>query len=161
MQAALLVSMLLGGLWHGAAWTFIAWGLYQAVVIILHRVWTRKNIPVNSDRNTFKNFAKVIIFFHVVVLGWLLFRAQSLHQAGEMLQGLFYNFNITSIASWFSFSGFVLPLLLVQVWQLRSKDLMIIYKQHWLLKTLLYAFMAYLLLGWGVMNAQEFIYFQF
>src|SRR6201988_3616138 len=61
----LILTMLLGGLWHGASWNFVIWGLYQAILLILHR---RFGQPCG------------IIFFHGVVLGWLFFRAQSFGQ---------------------------------------------------------------------------------
>jgi hypothetical protein len=77
------------------------------------------------------------------------------------MHALFFNFKPHDISLWLDLTGFILPFILVQIWQFKSKDLMVIYKQHWLVKTFIYAFMTYLWIGWGVMNAQEFIYFQF
>jgi len=165
MYGALLLTMLLGGLWHGASWTFIIWGFYQGVLLIAHRAWTMnsKSPGINTfiKTNSLKYFLKLIIFFHFIVFGWLLFRSQSLHQALDMMHALFFNFKTLDVSLWLTLTGFILPFILVQIWQFKSNDLMVIYKQHWLIKTLIYAFMSYLWLGWGVMNAQEFIYFQF
>jgi alginate O-acetyltransferase complex protein AlgI len=158
----LLITMFLGGLWHGAAWTFVLWGMYHGALLIGHRLSSdEKETSRNEQGIAF--VLKIILFFHAVVLGWLLFRAQSMSQAGQMLQALFFNFKIEhqDPAMWLKFLGFVAPLWLVQIGQFKSNDLMFLYKQHWLLKTAVYALMAYLLVGWGVMKAEEFIYFQF
>lgn len=53
------------------------------------------------------------------------------------------------------------PLLVLQFFQARTNDLLILYRQHWLVQTIVYAFMGYLILGWGILKAEEFIYFQF
>lgn len=157
MYAALFITMLLGGLWHGAAWTFVLWGAYHGLILMIHRFMTHKNGEGN------KNFLKIILFFHCVVLGWVFFRAQSVGQAAEMLKGMVFHCTLSSkdMFQGLKLAGLIAPFLLVQVWQYKNNDLMVIYKQHWLLKNFIYAFMTYLLLGWGVMNAQEFLYFQF
>ena len=149
MYGAILLTMLLGGLWHGAAWTFVLWGLYQALLLMVFR---RFNLKSN-----------IIVFFHLIIVGWLLFRAQSFGQIAQMLHALAFNFKLFSQDGflWFQLAGFIAPVLAVQIWQYKSNDLMVLYKQRWFLKTVVYALMAYLLIGWGVMRAEEFIYFQF
>jgi alginate O-acetyltransferase complex protein AlgI len=79
----LLVTMLLGGLWHGAAWTFVVWGLYHGVLLAGHammraRGWVPRSRPLS-----------VAITFLVVVVGWVLFRARSIAEAGMMLATMF------------------------------------------------------------------------
>jgi len=162
MYMALLVTMLLGGLWHGASWTFVVWGAYQATLLIVHRIFTKPD-ERPKGQHPFKYFLKIIFFFHLVVLGWLFFRAQSFGQIVNMLQALMFNFrfNQQDLSLWIKSAGFVLPLLAIQIWQFKSNDLIILFKQHWLLKTIVYAFLTYLVLGWGIMKTEEFIYFQF
>jgi len=165
MYAALFLTMFLGGLWHGAAWTFVLWGIYQGFLLIVHRLVAKdvRASAIDASPRSLKRALKNLVFFHLVLLGWLFFRAQSVGQIFEMLYALFFNFNIfaVDIQSWLTLAGFVVPLLAIQIWQFLSGDLMILYKQHWLLKTIIYAFMTYLLIGWGVLKAEEFIYFQF
>ena len=79
MYMALLVTMLLAGLWHGASWTFVLWGLYQAILLIIHRVWMPSSNQ-SQNQNPVKQLITVILFFHLTVLGWLFFRAQSIDQ---------------------------------------------------------------------------------
>jgi alginate O-acetyltransferase complex protein AlgI len=154
MYLAILITMLLGGLWHGAAWNFVIWGLYQALLILVYRQLNMDVLP---------KMAKGVIFFHLIVLGWLFFRAQSFHQIHVMLQALFLDFKLQDVdlLLWIKFGLFVLPFLVIQYWQYKTNDFLIITKQHWFLKSAIYAFLAYLVLGWGVLKAEEFIYFQF
>jgi alginate O-acetyltransferase complex protein AlgI len=151
-RLAILATMVLGGLWHGASWTFVVWGLYQALLLIAHRQFNWPN-----------NIVTRILFFHAVVIGWLFFRSQSFDQIVQMLQAMLFHFNIASLDSsaWLGLIGFLSPLLAIQIWQYKTDDLMIVFKQNWLLKNLIYAFLTYLVLGFGVMKAEEFIYFQF
>jgi alginate O-acetyltransferase complex protein AlgI len=74
----LMVTMLLGGLWHGANWTFVAWGGYHGALLIAERSfetsWLR--VPVAVRRS---------VTFLLVTFGWVLFRAESLSAAGTWL----------------------------------------------------------------------------
>ena len=81
----LLLTMLLGGLWHGAAWTFVAWGAYHGALLALHRAlpW-----PRFLERAAFAP-ARAGFTFLCVCLGWVLFRARSLSDAGTVYAGLF------------------------------------------------------------------------
>src|SRR5262249_13864232 len=77
----LLLTMLLGGLWHGAAWTFVAWGAYHGALLALHRAipwpqWTGRRML---------HPARVAVTFVLVCIGWVLFRAESLGAACTIL----------------------------------------------------------------------------
>jgi alginate O-acetyltransferase complex protein AlgI len=78
----LLLTMLLGGLWHGAGWTFVCWGGYHGVLLCLHRAfvepWTR--LPAALRRAA---------TFFAVVIGWLLFRATDFTMARTLLGRMF------------------------------------------------------------------------
>ncbi len=71
-HANLIATMLLGGLWHGAAWTFVAWGLYHGLLLSIHRVWRVTLLP----RNVIGEAARVVGTFALVLFGWILFRAE-------------------------------------------------------------------------------------
>jgi len=78
----LLITMLLGGLWHGANWTFVVWGLYHGLLLAAHRLggvfWDR--LPGWLRRGG---------TFLLVVIGWVIFRADNLAMAGGLLQTMF------------------------------------------------------------------------
>lgn len=82
----LLTTMLLGGLWHGAKWTFVIWGGLHGGVLGLERIWDRYR-PAGWPR--LPTWAGLLITFHVVVLGWIFFRAESFGGAMTYLHGLF------------------------------------------------------------------------
>ena len=76
----LMLTMLLGGLWHGAAWNFVLWGFYHGAILSLHRVLTGgRGRPARPDGN-FEAVAKTLGFGLLTLYGWLLFRANSFDQ---------------------------------------------------------------------------------
>jgi D-alanyl-lipoteichoic acid acyltransferase DltB (MBOAT superfamily) len=89
-MANLMITMLLGGLWHGAAWTFVIWGALQGIYLITHRLWAGiKWEPVQRLRETaaWPWIARVLMF-HAVCFGWIFFRAPSFDIAFAILRGL-------------------------------------------------------------------------
>lgn len=79
----LIVTMGLGGLWHGASWTFLAWGLWHGLGLMVGRLWTRSGLPGTGA------LAGHILTLAFVLVGWALFRAQSWAEAGVIFSGLF------------------------------------------------------------------------
>jgi alginate O-acetyltransferase complex protein AlgI len=78
----LFLTMLLGGLWHGAAFTFVLWGAFHGAGLCLEHAFAEKWEKVWK-------WLRWLITFHLVVFGWILFRAQSLDQAGTFIARLF------------------------------------------------------------------------
>ena len=85
----LMITMLLGGLWHGAAWNFVLWGFYQGAALCVYRIWhqfkDQKAVQAatgtcRSAQNVALRFLTGVIFFAITCYGWLLFRAHSLTQ---------------------------------------------------------------------------------
>ena len=75
----LLLTMLLGGIWHGAAWTFVIWGAYQGALLMIERLLGgRKAIADWFEARTLTArltwIARVLVCFHFVCLGWIIFR---------------------------------------------------------------------------------------
>lgn len=102
----LFIVFLATGLWHGASMTFILWGIYHGIFILLERLWLKKLL----DKNPFK-FLGHLYAMTVVIFGWLLFRAPSMtfavHLAKAMIRptrglwnaGLFANNKILFLAA--------------------------------------------------------------
>jgi alginate O-acetyltransferase complex protein AlgI len=88
----LLLTMVIGGLWHGAAWNFVLWGLYQGLLLVAHRSLTplfrRLNDRAASWRPLLRGVA-VVVMFQFTCYGWLLFRAASVPQIVSMTRALF------------------------------------------------------------------------
>ena len=77
-----LVTFLLIGLWHGAGWTFIAWGAWHGILLSLEHVLNIQPTPRMSG------WLGGLVTFHLVGLGWVLFRSESFTAAGRFLQGM-------------------------------------------------------------------------
>jgi D-alanyl-lipoteichoic acid acyltransferase DltB (MBOAT superfamily) len=88
----LMITMLLGGLWHGAAWNFIIWGAYHGAILCVYRVFGRESdqpSAAGSARSGAIRAALSTAFFFVITCyGWLLFRASSLAQVIAFTRGL-------------------------------------------------------------------------
>jgi D-alanyl-lipoteichoic acid acyltransferase DltB (MBOAT superfamily) len=87
----LMITMLLGGLWHGAAWTFVAWGGLHGAYLVIHRYWTRIPwLPLRRFRvtETWKWTARILLF-HAVCAGWVFFRASTFSIAFSVFSRLF------------------------------------------------------------------------
>ena len=97
----LLLTMLLGGLWHGAAIRFILWGAQHGVALALHKMWLQV-VPgaktLGKDMNPVMRLLGIVFTFHLVCLGWLVFRADSMQTAGLILHQIFSAFDTSLIA---------------------------------------------------------------
>jgi len=96
----LLLTMVLGGLWHGAAVRFVLWGALHGVALALHKMWMAI-IPWakadGKDMNIVSRLVGFLVTFNLVCLGWLLFRADSMQTVHVMLYQIFHNFDASLI----------------------------------------------------------------
>jgi alginate O-acetyltransferase complex protein AlgI len=96
----LMVTMLLGGLWHGAAWNFVLWGFYQGAALCVYRVWREyadKRKPAadkigGSGYRVARHVLANVSFLVVICYGWLLFRAHSFTQIADYTKLLVTDF---------------------------------------------------------------------
>jgi alginate O-acetyltransferase complex protein AlgI len=75
----LLLTMVLGGLWHGAAWNFVLWGIYHGLLLVVHRAAT-VDLGLLKHESRLSAALSRVLMFHAVCYGWLLFRANSFAQ---------------------------------------------------------------------------------
>ena len=92
----LMTTMLLGGLWHGAAVRFVLWGALHGAALALHKAWLQA-VPrakvFGAEMPLLRRVAGMVLTFNIVSLGWLLFRAADMQTAAEMLGRIFHDFN--------------------------------------------------------------------
>lgn len=161
----LVATMGLGGLWHGAGWTFIAWGLYHGLLLIVYRVFEGAG-SVSGAATRWSGLVgilKMIFFFHLICVSWLFFRAESMGQVWSMLYTVASDLTFTRFSA---FGGamigmFVAPLLFFEYWTERRQNLLVLLDAHWLLRSAVYSYMIFMLIIFPPLVAQEFIYFQF
>ena len=160
----LFMTMLLGGLWHGAALKFIIWGSLHGVALMIHKVWLRF---VRIDLGKWGKYAGVLVTFHFVAFCWMYFRADDMQTVGVMLQNIFTDFDFAGIGSrvgayWKVFVliliGFIIHLLpsnlknRIQWWFTEAP----IY-----VKVLVFVFVVFGIYQATSADLQPFIYFQF
>lgn len=169
----LFITMALGGLWHGASWTFVIWGMYHGVLLILHRMFSRLDWPIIRQARHRLGFAStplsILLTFVAVCFGYTLFRAGSVTQAVQIMlamiglgNGVYGDvisktklFEVALIAA-----GWLAFVLVVQwlnersdrPWQLRTR---------WALLAAYYAAMMAAVVVLQPTSSAAFIYFQF
>jgi D-alanyl-lipoteichoic acid acyltransferase DltB (MBOAT superfamily) len=160
----LMLTMIIGGLWHGAAWTFVLWGTYQGILLVGHRLarpWLDRIHPTEPiDRACWK-LVRMVATFHVICFGWLLFRAQYVTQARGMLRAIVERPAIPAASYLLPVLILVLPLLAYQAVQYLSKDLDVIVRTPWYVRSVFYTACFYAFVLGGEFGGSQFIYFQF
>ncbi len=88
----LFLTMLLGGLWHGAAWTFVVWGAMHGIALIIHKLFMLWKEAKYGDKKAscfVWNVSSMAITYIFVIFCWIFFRATSFNNAAEVLKGIF------------------------------------------------------------------------
>jgi alginate O-acetyltransferase complex protein AlgI len=165
-QRNLFLTMLLGGLWHGAAWTFVLWGAYHGVLLVVYRAAARTTRfrSWTTAHSTFARITSWAVMFHLTCYGWLIFRAHSAGQIGSMTSTLVRNFSPATI----DMAGlavplalYVTPLLLVHAIEAYADDVLVVPKLGAPVRYSIYAATFYLTMLFGNFGGSDFIYFQF
>lgn len=160
----LALTMLLGGLWHGAAWNFVLWGAFHGLILVVYRVIPplARDPKLRFENAEFVHWAaRWAVMFALTVIGWVLFRAESAEQIGWWFQ------NVSLIPSDESFGlirSLILygaPLAAVQALQGVTGDLSWPARRGPVLFGLWLFALAAGVLVFGQRAASEFIYFQF
>ena len=169
------IIFLVSGIWHGANWTFLAWGAYHALLFLplillgANRKYTNQ-VAEGRLLPTWREALQMIVTFGLVVFGWIIFRATSMPSLFHYLQGM-CNVSLFSIP-WLMTRNYYIPLgisifvLLVIEWFGRTKEFALqdiqkirVFKKRFV-RVILYAiflFVIFALRG----GAVDFIYFQF
>ena len=148
----LLATMLIGGLWHGAAWTFVAWGGLHGCYLVFNHGWhgLRHRLGWKPGAGAGPPWAGRLLTFGVVLMTWVFFRAESFHAAKVIFEGMWgfngvalpanYSAYLGPAAPWLQHSGVKFDDALVPHWRGLPQGL---------------AFIGLLLVVWFMPNAQE------
>ncbi|MCA0154423.1 MBOAT family O-acyltransferase [Winogradskyella vincentii] len=161
MYVALMVTMLLGGLWHGAAWTFIVWGGLHGTYLILERL-QKQYLPFKITK--YNGIFLAFITFSCVNITWVFFRADTFKKAWDMIKSMFYaqtdgemilgNFDIIKVCT-------VIGIMFLCHWFMRNTSMKEVHsKTNPIIFGVVWAIMAFLIvIAQG--SGEQFIYFQF
>ena len=149
----LFLTMLLGGLWHGAAWTFVLWGALHGLGLL-----TERRLGLRLNR-----FVAWLVTFHFVCLGWILFRADSLGGAGDVLRRLFSAWTVESTRLTWVPVALIVAMLATHFWPRPVGERGIAAASHLpvLVAGLAFAFWLVVIEQFGPEGVAPFIYFQF
>jgi D-alanyl-lipoteichoic acid acyltransferase DltB (MBOAT superfamily) len=159
----LMLTMLLGGLWHGAAWTFVAWGALHGAYLILQRVVSTQ--VAGFLPNSLCRFIGWLSVFGGVLLAWVFFRAQGFGEAFLVIEKIitFDRFELgTILRRLFFLKGLLLIVFVFGVEWLSSRfDFDELARKHTSVNSLFIVSVLLLLSFWGMFGGGAFIYFQF
>jgi alginate O-acetyltransferase complex protein AlgI len=160
----LMITMILGGLWHGAAWPFVIWGVYQGALLVAYR-WAGERwqgarwiAALDGPAGRILGWA---VMFHLTCYGWLIFRADSASTIARMTAALGRwdgSVPATLALEWLFYSA---PLLLVHGYEAWRRDLHAVPSLPLLPRYVTVVGLAYLTLLFGEFGGSQFIYFQF
>lgn len=157
-QRNLLLTMLLGGLWHGAAWNFVIWGAIHGLWLVVHRgyraLWPTFELPAIVAR---------CATFHMVCLAWLAFRVADLEGLKTMLGP--HPAEPTRVIElsyiWLYLGHFALPLILLDILEARMKTTLAESPRRHLAMVMTVMMVALIILEGRFDGGRQFIYFQF
>ncbi len=173
----LMVTMLLGGLWHGASWLFVLWGLYHGVLLVAYRLAGSFGKRLRARRGAADAPARlpaalvrlcgVLLMFVLVCGSWVLFRAPTLAFIARSIQSVIdLGFNLPRTLDLLATQKTVLLLLFplataMELWQHRTDDELVIFRLPAAVRGAVYALFYFSIIILGTPDAQPFIYFQF
>jgi alginate O-acetyltransferase complex protein AlgI len=99
----LITTMILGGLWHGASWNFIGWGILHGLALAVHKIWkliTDKPFKALKTKSLYKGIM-VLITFHFVCFCWIFFKAPDFDTATIMVHQIISDFNLNVWSAFF------------------------------------------------------------
>ncbi|MEM6552994.1 MAG: MBOAT family protein [Planctomycetota bacterium] len=162
-QRNLMITMLLGGLWHGAAWNFVLWGLFHGLILAVYRVADRggDDRPLDKPSAYARHFSRMALMFVLTLIGWVLFRCQSMDAIVHFFTHMHLGWGEQTGLHVYQVVFYALPLVVIQVIQQRSGDLMVMMRLPVVLRAVYYGLLLGGIAVLGVRETVEFIYFQF
>lgn len=160
----LSLTMLLGGLWHGAAWHFVAWGAFHGLLLILHRLalpLLESVRPATAAGQRAWWLLRMAVFFGFTCLGWLLFRVDHLSDVLLLLGNMFQPFVWNGKMALLTMACLLPPLVLIDIAQEKSGDMLVVKRWPAPARLFLYGVLFAYIVMTGWVERIEFIYFQF
>lgn len=162
-----LLTMLIGGLWHGANWTYVVWGLLNGIYLGVHKAYLditgkQPSRTLETARWTIATPFKIFFTFNVTAFAFLIFRAPNMSSAWTYIERMFsFDSGITQMGS----TVFILPMvalfLLLDLSQYSGLGIKIIHRSRLWHRAVAFGVLFAIVLAAGADNSVPFIYFQF
>lgn len=160
------IIFLVSGFWHGANWTFIAWGFIHACgflpLLLMNK--NRKNIEVvafNKKIPSVKELWQMAITFGFITLAWIFFRADNISNAFHYISIIVHDFSsLNFTVKKISFEFILIPVLLLADWKFRRNERKLQFSSSRSINLIIHFILVYSIIS-CLNNNQEFIYFQF
>jgi len=163
----LLITMILGGLWHGANWTFLIWGAIHGVLLMISKMFQKRALQITEKFQRYDIFLKavrILITFHLVCFAWIFFRANSVADAFFIIQSIGSSFLepfSLSLIPKKSILILVSLLLFIQWLQRKTPVISLLSSKPVYFRWPVYYLALFGIILYGVMEENPFIYFQF
>lgn len=158
----LLITFIVSGIWHGANWTFVCWGTFHGMLLVLLNI---KNLKCKLKKdNVLIRLFNIAITFCVVCIGWVFFRANSVEQAFSIIEKIFTNHAKPFLASDNVVQGFFgISILLLKdfIDEYYSEKNLLLKSNSLVVRYCCYLFLITVILLMGIFGNNQFIYFQF
>lgn len=164
----LIITMFLGGLWHGASWNFVVWGLLHGVALAVHKVWMAiTGFKLGERGSLLRRFVNVVVTFHFVAFCWIFFRNIDFSNSMTMLMQICTSFHADLLPQllegyWKVFAlmgvGYILHFIPTK-WENGAKSLM--ERAPFVVYVVVLLVMIYFVIQMKSSEIQPFIYFQF
>jgi len=162
--ANLFITMLLGGLWHGASWNFVIWGFLNGMYLSVEKYFGGLKLSFNFSS---LRYLKMFVTFNLISLTWIFFRAESFDQAIGILQNIvspssFWNLRIQDTGIFAEMAFAIVLLLASEMTFFRGRGALEVFTMRSTGTSVAYTtVMILLIILFGITDGDQFIYFQF
>ena len=162
----LMITMLLGGLWHGNTWQFVIWGGLNGVGLIIYKFW-RKISPFRGNHHWAVRFYAIFLTFNFITMTRIWFRSETMDKANDMIYQMLYAFDVSKIwemiVAYKNVFGLLLFAYIIHWLPTKWKDW---YKQTFInlplgVMVLVVVIIVFIIYQFRTFDLQPFIYFQF
>lgn len=173
MYLNIMITMLLGGLWHGASMRFVVWGGIHGIGLVIQKLWSKMNLSLSkyytnrTSKNSLIRFISIFTTFNLISFAWIFFRAETMDNAFSMIKQIAGNFQIGLIPIMISsyYKVFLIIVLgfifhwLPSSFKENYRGWFI--KSHIVMKAIIVIIVIFILFQVKSAEIQPFIYFQF
>ena len=170
---AIMVTFTVSGLWHGANWTYVLWGVYHGLLyiplILLGAFYKKAKIKTNRlGLPVLKDVGRMFLTTTLVVIGLILFRAPDVHTAWSYMCGMCHRslLSVPNLISYYFYIPMIIAIsmMIIVEWCERKNEgypTFSLFSSNRIMRWGFYILLLAIILVWGTFNNQQYIYFQF